>query len=181
MINLLPPRGKKVMHREYWFRVGTVTALLMAVAFAVGFVFLVPTYVLVRSQSEALLMEVGTLPDMRSKEESAEMLVKETNALATELNRVPYEQKLSDVLASVDRVVGTGISISRVVASRTENGVAGIDLTGNAASREALISFRDALEEDPLFARADVPISDLVRSEGLPFTMSITLAIRESE
>jgi len=176
MINLLPPQGKKIFNHEYRYRAGTVMAILITAALAVGSMLLVPTYVLVRSQFAALKVETDVLDEIQSKDVDSEPLVKEVNLLAAELGRMSDTQKLSQVLSAINQTADSGISVTSFAVMRTDEGIGTIYLDGNAASRDALTSFRDTLEQDPLFARAIIPISNLVRSEGLPFTMEVTLS-----
>jgi hypothetical protein len=52
-----------------------------------------------------------------------------------------------------------------------------VTVTGSTKSRNALVAFIADFRKDPLFARVDVPVSDLAgHSDTFPFTMTLTPA-----
>ena len=82
MINLLPPHARKKVTREYWFRIGTVWALLVTVAFLISTVFLLPSYVLLKAHLSAAELEAQTLTDVERDVVNTEVLIKEANFFA---------------------------------------------------------------------------------------------------
>lgn len=50
-----------------------------------------------------------------------------------------------------------------------------ISIQGNAPSREVLLSFRQALEDDKSFKQVDLPISNFVKGSNIKFSLSLIL------
>ena len=177
MINLIPPKGRKVVVIEYWSRVVTVWAVLVCGAVLVGGILLIPSFVLLRSELSAVSTESSALKASGTNAAGIEATVKEANELAGLLAQEGIGAvMLSDVVSSIDADVPRGVSLSSYVVKRDGTNIQAVQVSGVANSRETLTMFRDALEQDPFFERAEVPISDLVLGTDLPFTITITMA-----
>lgn len=48
-------------------------------------------------------------------------------------------------------------------------------LAGTAASREAILTFKDALEQLPNIATVDIPVNQLLKQANVTFEATITL------
>ena len=76
MINLIPPDALKGVKREYYVRVGTVWAFLLTGAFVALILLLIPLYVLINSQLNAMILEGGEFIETDTKFAEAEIKVK---------------------------------------------------------------------------------------------------------
>jgi hypothetical protein len=178
MINFLPPEAKTLVKREYRTRLASVWGLLLGGIGAVGAGLLAPTYVLLVNQLDALASPVVGTQDQSKVEAyktSREDLAK-TQALATQLAVPRRHPAASDVLRQVQDAESSGIAILGFTYEYTDTEVTALEVNGVAATREALAQFSAALERDPLFLHADVPVSSLATERNLPFTITITLA-----
>jgi hypothetical protein len=176
MTNLIPPAGRAVLVREYWLHTITVWALLFAVACGIGAALLMPTYLLTSAELRAVSTEAAALSHTQSDGGDMEALVDDVNTLAGDFESMQRDRSLSDVLGAVDAHAGADIAVSRYTVARDGAAIDQLEIAATAASRDALTSFQDALRADAHFSSADVPISDLVRSDSLPFTMDLTIA-----
>ncbi len=173
MINLLPPEGHKAVKREYVLRVGAAIFLLFAGVAIFLTVSLIPTYVLIGAQinsSEALTTEAS---DDAERYEDAEAEVKEIEMIMAQLQKRPQTQDISTIVAEIRKRASSAISFKTFRIDTAKKAL--IQIQGVAETRESLAQFRTALEASDLFAKAEVPISDLARETELPFAITITL------
>ncbi|MBI4086689.1 hypothetical protein HY416_01760 [Candidatus Kaiserbacteria bacterium] len=182
MINFLSPEAKQAVKREYFTRVVSVWMLLLAAVATVGAALLGPTYVLLIRQLDALSQEIITL----EKESDTEQYLATREALsgahdlalqlAVSYSGPTPSQILTEVRKSqTDAIVIYGFSYERAVGRPDA-----VTVRGTASTREALAQFTAALERNPLFARAEVPVSDLASDRELPFTLTIVLAEKKT-
>jgi len=177
MINLLPPQARKAVTREYWLRVVTVWALLLAVGCIACGLLLMPSYVLLQAHLAAVTTEAGALENAGGDAFEAEARIKEANLLAEELADNSATVTLSGIIMSIDQArKSASITLNAYAVERTTEGLETVHVQGVARTREALLAFQEALEAEPLFETATVPIANLVRGTNLPFAMTITLA-----
>ncbi len=174
MINLIPSHAKKRVRTEYLIRVASMWMLLCALSLYTGIVLLVPTYVLYSRQIEA-----GTTPDT-TRAERAESIASmratlgEANAFAQQLSRSLDSVQASEVLAHIERAQVEGIDFQGMYVVREKEAMR-IEVKVNAATRERLRAFQDALRRDAFFATAEVPVSQLAKDTDLSVTIALTL------
>ena len=185
MINFLPPEATRAVKREYVIRTLSVWALLVALVALVAVVLLIPTYVLILHQLDALAMEVVVAENSASTHgyETARVALENTQTLATQLTVDHTGPTGSEVWRAIQDAQLNSITISAFSYEQTNakspQGASlpqMVEVRGVAATREALAAFSAALERNPLFARAAVPVSDLAEDHDLPFTLNILLA-----
>ncbi len=178
MINFLPPEAKIAVKREYVIRTLSVWALLLAVAVLVEVVLLLPTYVLLWGQLEALAIEVVQAETDGSTQayQTARTELEKAHALALRLSVATEGLAASDVFREIQKTQPDSIILSGFSYEHASAEVETVEIRGIAETREALAEFSAALERNPLFLRADVPVSDLAEARDLSFTLSITMA-----
>ena len=178
MINFLPPDAKSEVQREYLVRTVGVWAVLVSAVAIVTTVLLVPTYVLLTHQLDALALEVATADDESHAEAytTARAALADTHTLALQLDMSRTGPTASEALHEVQRIQTDAIRVSGFSYAHTDDAEQTMEVRGIAATREALAGFAAALERNPLFARAEVPVSDLAADYDLPFTITITIA-----
>ena len=175
MINLIPPEAKKSITIEYWVRVGSVWALLLAFALAcASFVFL-PAYVLISSQVDAYTESTDSASEkIASYENVTTGLIRASQEARTVIagtNITP----ISEYVALIDTVQGSGINITKVSLSRADEGIAPIQVSGVATDRQSLAAFRDRLLREATFSAVDLPIANLAKDRDIPFSITITV------
>lgn len=174
MINLIPEEAESVVKREYVFRVGGTISLLLGAVFLVLTIALIPTYVLIGAQ---ITTSVRQAEESGLSEEfaRADSEVKTARNLLRQFTGDVPAVFGSTAIEEIRAAAPSGISF-RFFRIEEEKGVLKkVHVQGTASSREALASFRAAVEQSDLFAAAEVPIADLARDVNLPFTMTVTL------
>lgn len=176
MINLIPPEAKKTVKYEYWIRVFTVWGFLLSGVCIIAILLLVPSYVLVESEFEALDHEVMRKSGSEETYTAAEEQVSIANRVARQLDVSEPRTSASEVLAAINNLERSGIDLRTYEISRVDGSIQTVQIVGNAVTREALIDFKEELERSPLFESAAVPISDLARESDLPFSIIISIS-----
>ena len=70
------------------------------------------------------------------------------------------------ILDNLENVIADDIFLTELATKNYK-----IFLTGNAKSRESLVSFKDRVEESPCFYESSVPLSDIVKKDDIDFQM----------
>lgn len=177
MTNLLPQHARRSVIIEYWIRVGTVWSVMLTFGFLALSVLLLPTYRVIQSERGV----VGDRQDIIFAEPAANtegsvQIVEETNVLARELVQKTVLVTLSEIIAAVNTAAIDGVHIRSYDVTRNGTAVQSLQIQGVASTREVLAAFKTSLENQALFASAEVPIGDLVRDTNLPFVITIDIA-----
>jgi hypothetical protein len=175
MINLIPPSAKKSIVFEYWKRVIAVWLCLVATAFIILSVFLLPTHIALRSQ-------IGYLEETAS---AGADRVSNYDISATELVTASTQARLlldnqstttpSDLITVLIEYAGSNVSLNNFQFAKLTT-TPTITLAGLAQTRQDLALFRDLVTADERFAIVDLPISNLIKDKDLLFSMEITLS-----
>lgn len=181
MINLLPPPARMVATREYWLRVWTVWALMVAAVLAAAALLLLPSYALVSSRFAALTIETDVLAARIKTSQETELLIRNTNERASQLIESARELPHREVVAVVDRAAAGTVTLNRYALVRDDGAFQSIAVNGVAKTRAALLQFQEELEREPIIASAAVPLADLAPGINLPFTMTLTIRPRSYE
>lgn len=176
MVNLLPQTAKRQLVVEYYVRVVSVWLFLVTGAMLVLGVLLMPISVLVDLQLKAFDETFTRVSADNASFADSEKSVLAANVLASELNRIDAYAPLLDDVTAIQDLADSAISIRSITLERTEAGVVEtITVTGEAATRAALASFRDRIEDAPRFIGAALPISNLAKDKEVPFSIAITV------
>jgi cytochrome bd-type quinol oxidase subunit 2 len=173
MINLIPPEALKEVKKEYWIRVFSVWAVLVGFAFLIIAILHVPVYHLLGTQKDSYQDAYTTANEQTSEFKIAEDSIKNANAVATLLTKKNEQTPFSYVIATIDSLVPNGVVIASYSLTRKDGGLSTIAISGVATGRSTLTSFKNAIENDPLFKVASIPLSDLTKDKDIPFTLTI--------
>ncbi len=178
MINLIPPDSKKTIKREYLVRTVTVWMALFSIVGIVTVVLLTPTYVLLSKSLEAKTLEIQeTDEDFDSDAYQAlRTEFKMAHQIAQRLAITSTSTPASAILADIQAVQTDDIMMTGFTYESDGAVVKKVEVRGIASTRAALAAFSATLEQNPRFARADVPVSSLTNDRDLPFVLNITMA-----
>jgi len=174
MINLIPPAAKQNLKREYMFRVATVWLWLLTFAVLVGIAFAVPVVMLINLQQSALTNDSSSASQMKESLAEAEAAIKETNVLARHLSEHEAADKYLTYIDTLDEIAPAGIRLTEYNISHNSEGVPTIAVSGVAASRASLSKLVDAIEANPDFTAAKLPIDSLAATTNINFNLNIT-------
>lgn len=179
MINLLLPEDKKIILKEYRWRVVVLSGLAVGLLLAVAIVSVLAFYF-------ALLIDQKTLKEtleMENKGIKGEELnfyseqIKQGNKM---INLLTGDQNSLHLASNLlDRIIGVkpvGIKINTIEIGQVTEGRWIINLRGIARQRNDLTDFISILKKDSLFDSIDSPLANLIKGENSDFTIVITLA-----
>lgn len=173
MINLIPQNAQKQVTREYWVRVISVWMFLFGSGFLIVALLNAPVYVLVRSQLKSYQNEFAQASDETDSYNAAEKTITQANNISALLGRSVAQAQFSDVISQLEAIKGPDISIETFDMTRKNGAIDSIVITGVAASRVALSSFKDTLQHTDAFKSADLPLSNLAKDRDIPFSITI--------
>lgn len=175
MINLIPPSAKKSIVTEYWLRVLSVWCFTWAFSLVVGIFLLVPVYVLINLQVSTLNESAASASEKLATLNDVTGEFNLANQQARVLIDGSKRQPLSTYNELFRNLETSEVTISSIMINRTKEGVAPVALTGEAANRQALASFRDSLLALPEVASVDLPISNLAKDRDIQFNLTVTM------
>lgn len=177
MINLIPNEEKKKMRRDFYYRLMVMFLVAVAMSIFIGVIVLVPSYVLSAVKSKLALEKLEL-----QKSEPVPVPDQVTlDAIATLDKKISIIEKIIQKPFGVaDRVVSgvivnkmPDIKIYSIAYKNDDESGRVIDIKGIAPSRNRLLAFRLALEDDDNFEKVDLPISNFVRGSNIDFSLTL--------
>lgn len=173
MINLIPPQGHSALRHEYLLRVASMYCFILGGVFVASAALMIPTYVLTSAQLNAVRSDNSENQETTQAFSRASEEIKTASAMLSQLRISQTSVVYSTLIEEIVRNAPSGIAFT-TFQGRPEEGA--ITIQGLASTRNALASFKNALEASPMFEKADIPISDLARDTNLPFVITVTLS-----
>jgi hypothetical protein len=170
MINILPESGRRVAVREYFLRLAAAACALVGMVALCTALMLVPSYLFASvARDNAQATHPASVDAGVEKGDSALLVRSEREAdmLFTFLSAPKESESLAKIIAAA----GEDVTLSRL--SLSGKGAV-MQVSGKAATRDALLAFSRRLKSLPQVGSADVPISDLVKNTDVPFSVTIT-------
>jgi|SRR3989338_1457901 len=177
MINLIPNQEKKKMIKDFYYRLTVVFLVMLCVSLFIAMLALLPAYLLSVAKNNIAEEKLET-----QKNEIAPPFNQETLAMMADLNLKLslIENAEKDKFSVSEKVINAvllkkipSIKITRI--SYEDDSLKGkkISINGTAPSREILLSFRQALENDTSFQEVDLPISNFVKGFNIEFYLNL--------
>lgn len=168
--NLLPPKEKRLIRAEQTRRIIIFFAAGTSAVFLVGSVLLMPSYLpllLEKKELErSLALEKNTSENIGT-ENTLLNLRDIRQALSSVLTAVSESGRASAILGELFKDAGGGIRVTNI--SVKKNG--SIIISGNAKTRQGLLSFEKILQESGRFENISSPLSNIIREVDLTFTI----------
>lgn len=177
MINLIPNTEKKMMIRDFYLRLVVIVFLALGSVAVIASIVLFPSYFLSSVKkdliSEKLDKELAEPIDEISKQtlSAIEDLDKKLSLLEkAEKKKFSVSERIINEILSKKI---SGIKITEISFTNDSTKGMQVSIRGLAPSRERLLLFRLALENDPLFKKVDLPISNFVQGSNIRFYLSL--------
>jgi len=177
MINLIPNQEKKRKVKDFYFRLVVVCFFVLGFCFLVAFVSILPSYFLssvnknlVNKKLEMQKNEPVPLIDQNSLA-TIEGLNKKLSLIEkAEKNKYFVSQK---IINEIILKKTSDIKIEQIFYENSISGGKKISIRGVSPSRERLLLFRRALEDDATFKKVDLPISNFVKGSNIEFSLTL--------
>ena len=178
MINLIPNQEKKRMAIDFYLRFSTVLLVMLGLATIMTSILVFPSYfmsiikrntVTIKLESQegdtAVLNQANLMPAVKELERKITLIEK------SEASNDKFSTKVINeiVLKKTSNIKITSISYRKDI-----KGAGVVDVRGRAKSREGLLGFRRALEDNPAFSKVDLPISNFVKESDIKFSLVLT-------
>ena len=164
------------MAKEFYLRLVAVFFVMLSISFLIASVSILPSFLLsyteknlIDAKLESQKEEVVSVPDQNTL-----MTIKDLKNKLTLVENIKkdgfFSQKILNEIILKKMPV---IKITEIFYQ--DNGKAGqkINISGQAPSREILLLFRRALEDDVAFSKVDLPISNFVKGSNIKFNLSL--------
>ena len=178
MPNLLPLRQKKELKREYHLRFAAVLLTLFIISCVASITLLLPAYISVSSKKKIIEKEIAEVRQSIELQKGETILALLEEVKSTVKILLPQSVKATttaELFSSISAERPAGLTIHGFSYQHTkEKDTANLTLVGKAQTREDLITFVKELRTDARFSLVDLPISDLVKSKNLSFTITIS-------
>lgn len=182
MINLLSPTEKWAIYKNRRTRALIVSLGALVCAFIAGFFLLLPSVFLALAKEKNEQGQIEFLKRTTPVLQEKDSLIEIARAISRKVGILEKNDffEVSPLVTEVLSVRGASVTLDGFFYERTEDKSGKISrkiiVKGEALSREALVSFSRALEKSVLFFDAPLPVSSLVQSAEIPFSLTLTLA-----
>ena len=173
MINLIPKEEEKIMKKDFFLRLSSMILISFSIYFLIASFSVLPSYFISSAKVSVIEETLNTETDSTSSTSYEEY----TN-LAGEINKKLDFIEREKFLPSV-RVIDTillekrsDIKITQILYENEANGKK-VSITGLAPSREILLLFRLALENNPAFKSVNLPVSNFVKGSNIQFNLNL--------
>lgn len=177
MINLIPKEEKNKLITIFYFKIVTLFFVMTGFIALVITVAILPSYLLSITRSNVIKEKLETQkakPVPLSDQETL-LVVKDLNSKLTLIegatkNKFNISEKIINTVISkkMSRIKITDISFENDPVKGKK-----VSIGGNAPSREVLLLFRRALENDLAFKKVDLPISNFVKGSDIKFYLNL--------
>ncbi len=178
MINLIPNEEKKKKVKDFYFRFTVVFFTTIGFSMIVASTLLLPSYFISSVKKNIIntkleLQKQEPVPTLDSETLKALSDLNEKLNLAEKNNKEKYIVS-THVVNEVILKKMFDIKITRIAYSNAVNIGKIITVNGVAVSRERLLLFRKALEDDPAFSKVNLPISNFIKGSNIQFSLTLT-------
>jgi len=181
MINLTPNKEKKEMVRGFYFRLLALFLLMVSASFFVAFLSIFPAYLLSSAKNNIIDIKLETqrnepvpVPDEDTLADIRDIDTRLSLIENAELNKFAVSNRVINAIISkkMPNIKITDISFKNELKTDLTQEKK-ISIQGTAPSRELLLLFRKALEDDSNFKSVDLPISNFIKGSDIEFYLSL--------
>lgn len=177
MINLIPNKEKKKKVKDFYFRLLVMFFAVLGFSILIASVSILPAYFLSLAKKNlvnAKLEIQKNEPVPPPSQETLDTIKNLNNKLSlvekNKSNRYIISQKIINEIM-LEKM--PDIKITRINYQNDTIKGKTISLNGTAESRERLLLFRKALEDNVLFKKVDLPISNFVKGSNIRFYLNL--------
>src|SRR3989344_3764669 len=180
MINLIPNEEKKKKRKDFYFRLLVTAFTVFGFSTLIAAAALLPAYFLSVVKKNLISEKVEA-----QKNEPVPLLDQKTLDLVKYLgNKLSLVEKSRENQYSISKkvlneILSEKMPVIKITLISFQNDPSGgktVNVNGSAASREALLAFKRALEDNPAFKKVDLPISNFIRGSNIQFSLNLVPA-----
>ncbi len=175
LTNLLPPERIRAFRQNYYFRLGTAAAALVALLAVAHAALLFPAYLYLHESVELERAHLAELAANLASSGEGEMQARLARLEADSARIVTLSSSPSSAAAikAILALPHAGITVSGFT-FHAPSPEGRITITGTAATRESLRQYALAASSLPFAKSADLPLSAYAKESDIPFTITLT-------
>ncbi len=177
MLNLIPKEEKKKIVRSFYLKIVVLFLVMGSLSVWVVTISILPAYFVSSTKKSIANNKLITQQQepMPIPQEKTLSVIKETN---NKLKLIENAEKNSFLVSQkiIVAILSKKTPDIRITDISYENDLKKgrlISIQGIAPSREILLSFRQALEDDKNFKQVDLPVSNFVKGSDIQFYLSL--------
>jgi len=178
MINLIPNQEKKKKVKDFYFRLTVIFLFVLSFCFLIATVAILPAYFLssVKKNLAENKLETQNAEVVPLLDQNTSLVIEDLNNKLTLIEEAQKNKYLvsAKVINEVVLKKMYDIKITSIFYESNEMGEKKVNINGIASSRERLLLFRRALENDTAFKKVDLPISNFVKGTNIRFFLTLT-------
>lgn len=179
MANLLPQEYRKGLYREYGLRLAICGLVLLAFSMAVAVLLLAPSLILTEARYEQNQTRLDSVTSSTSSEgfEQVKDIIASTNKKLEAVQSSQYGKlKPTDTVSLITQSKPAGVQVYKLRLEEVDDEQAAtINITGNASTRDSLLSFEKNLKNNSQVTSVELPISTLADRRNAEFSMTVTM------
>jgi hypothetical protein len=177
MINLIPKEEERKMAVDFYSRLAVLFLLMLSFSVLAACVAILPAY-FISSVNNSVVSTKLKMQKAQPLPELGEQSLATVKDINTKLGLVENAEKnkfsVSEKIVNAILLKKTpGVKIIQILYDSEQTQGKKINILGTATSRETLLSFQEALEDDPAFKNIDLPISNFVKVSNIQFDLSL--------
>jgi hypothetical protein len=170
MVNVIPQKSQKAVHRDMRARFILATALVLFFCAAVSFLMLLPSYFVLVSNVGSTSSAAANLTSQSASDTAA--LVNAKSLLSVLQPLVAATTSPSEAIVSALAVRPLGVSVDQI--TYVSGASSTLMLVGSAANSDEVSMYKLALAADPLFTSVAIPVGALVGTDGGRFSITLS-------
>ncbi len=174
MINLIPNEEKKIIIKDFYYRLVIVILLVLAFVILIASISLLPSY-FISSVKKNISTEKLNTEEININNEKIFSTISDIDKKLSLLEKTEQEKFLVSerVINEILSKKISGIKITQIYFEDNEIDGRKISIRGTAPSRERLSLFSTTLENNSLFKEVDLPISNFVKGYNIQFYLTL--------
>ena len=177
MINLIPKEEKKKMMLDFYLRLTILFVGMVDFCILVAFFSMLPAYFISSAKYSLINTKLDTqkLEPLPILGEDSPALIKDIDSKLIFVENFEKNKFLLsiNVINSILLRKRSDIKIIQILYENNKINGRKINITGIAPSREVLLLFRQALEDNSSFKNVVLPISNFVKGSNINFSLSL--------
>ncbi len=173
---LIPTDLKKALRHEYRVRATIVFLFMISIAWVIGIVSLLPSFIHVKTEKDTINKSLATLQGSPIKKGVIDVgndIAKQSDMLALFNKQTGGMTSNSSIITSIVGARGN-VKLTSLAISRTATTSILVIIQGVAPTRDALINFKNLLSSSVPGNKVDLPISELAMSKDIHFSITMT-------
>jgi hypothetical protein len=173
MFNLLPKADKDAIRHEYRLRLSVVALWFLFVSFIAASLLILPAYTLSTQKEKTAFQQSETLSksvEIAQAERFEDVLADVQHKLAAAGGT--SSRTLFELIGKLADLRNDDVAFNTITIMNAPDGMRRLNISGQAATRGALVAFEKALRESRLFETVELPVSNLAKESNTEFSLS---------